>query len=204
MVSKAPETDSQMQKAGDEFHMMMGYCISQWAHIDELLFQIFQSCVGPIKQCAIIYYRQPGIEIRQGLVDEIVLATLPAHKSGKHPHSALKAWKKFKSEWSDLISVRRRIAHHGVWIRSGTMNVTLGTQTLGTIPVPTSFALYANHHERMRGRKSDQDVLTIKELKKHYKDMKALREQIHNFIYGHLKPYLLESSRQSPQQESDS
>ena len=57
----------------DEFHMMIGYCIAEWAGIDDELFRIFQQCTGAKeKQAAIVYYRTPALNVRLGLVDEIV------------------------------------------------------------------------------------------------------------------------------------
>lgn len=78
------EQSKQRDSQDDQFHKMVGFCITEWAHVDELIFDIFHQCVGPLKQCAIIYYRTPGLEMRLGLTDEIVKAVLPkpARKSG--------------------------------------------------------------------------------------------------------------------------
>ena len=64
------------QRNRDEFHMLMGYCMAGWAQVDEWLCRIFVDCIGPIDQSAVIYYRTPGLDVRLGLVDEIVRTTL--------------------------------------------------------------------------------------------------------------------------------
>src|ERR1700685_4657373 len=51
MTESPPQT---MQEQADEFHMMMGYCIAEWASVDDELFNIFQLCVGRKEPSAII------------------------------------------------------------------------------------------------------------------------------------------------------
>ncbi len=82
------------QKESDKFHEMMGYCIAVWADVDDTLFRIFQHCVGAPLQCAIIYYKTPGLEARFSLTDEIVRSVLPKKKPGEHDHAYVKRWDK--------------------------------------------------------------------------------------------------------------
>ena len=105
------------QAASDEFHMMLGYCIAAWADVDDLLFRIFRDCIGPYEQCAIIYYKTPGLEARFSLTDEIVRSVLPKKKPGAHDHPSVKAWDKAIKPRQDLLSQRRRLAHHPVTMR---------------------------------------------------------------------------------------
>src|SRR5258708_5361691 len=81
-----------VQERSDRFHNAIGLCITEWANIDERIFRIFQTCVGPIKQCAIIYYRTPGLDVRVNLTEEIVASRFPSLKPGEHPHRLLKEW----------------------------------------------------------------------------------------------------------------
>jgi hypothetical protein len=54
MTSKSAKTE---REAADEFYMMVGYCIAEWARVDDQLFRIFQACLGATaEQCAIIAY----------------------------------------------------------------------------------------------------------------------------------------------------
>jgi hypothetical protein len=63
--------------------MKIGDCIAEWAGIDDELFRIFQHCTGAKEQqAAIIYYRTPGLNVRLGLVDEIVRSVSPKLSQG--------------------------------------------------------------------------------------------------------------------------
>jgi hypothetical protein len=65
--------------------MMVGYCIAAWADVDEQLFRIFQDCVGPLEQSAIIYYKTPGLDARFTLTNEIVRSILPKRPKNLEP-----------------------------------------------------------------------------------------------------------------------
>jgi hypothetical protein len=84
-MAKASTTGD--NKTRDEFHMMIGYCIAEWAGIDDELFRIFQHCTeAKEQQAAIVYYRAPGLNVRLGLVNEIVRSVLPqTHPGGEGP-----------------------------------------------------------------------------------------------------------------------
>jgi hypothetical protein len=55
------------QELGDEFHMMVGYCIAVWAYVDDALLQVFRECLGPLDQSAAIYFKMPGLDARFSL-----------------------------------------------------------------------------------------------------------------------------------------
>jgi hypothetical protein len=112
-MAKASTTGG--NKTRDEFHMMIGYCIAEWAGIDDELFRIFQHCTGAKEQqTAIVYYRAPGLNVRLGLVNEIVRSVLPqTHPAGKD-HPKLARWKAINMDCEDLFATRRRIAHRPV------------------------------------------------------------------------------------------
>jgi hypothetical protein len=76
------------QECADEFHMMVGYCIAEWARVEDALFRIFQACLSiKAEQCAILYYRTPSLDTRLVLVDEIVKSVLPKKpKPSAHDH----------------------------------------------------------------------------------------------------------------------
>jgi hypothetical protein len=145
MVEVPPKT---WQKLGDRFHLMIGECIAAWAQVDDELFRIFHHCVGPLQQCAIIYYRMPGLDARFNLVDEIVRSVLPKRlrKSGGHDHPSVKAWIKAKGDYQMLLSVRRRIAHHPVGVRRGSIYLDV---SFTDVPPPSWFEIYVSEHERL-------------------------------------------------------
>jgi len=154
----------------DKFHMHIGYCIAEWAELDERLFLIFQSCVGSPEQCAIIYYKIPGLEPRLSLTDEIIRSVFPKteRKSGDHtqdyPHVV--RWSKIKTSIEGLLSTRRRIAHHQVaaemGIRYAARTISLRENSIEdfedtfTRNEPMEFlswfSIYMSHGETLRGK----------------------------------------------------
>jgi hypothetical protein len=85
----AREQKKSWQELGDEFYIMIGQCIAAWAQVDDELFRIFRSCLGPYEQSAIIYYRTPGLDARFGLTDEIVRSVLPERPNPALGHSIM-------------------------------------------------------------------------------------------------------------------
>ncbi len=152
------------QELADEFHMLMGYCIAEWATVDESLFMIFRDCVGPYEQCAIIYYRSPGLDIRLNLTDEIVRSILPKHKPGEHPADSVKEWDSIKKNFSNLLSVRRRIAHQPVNItfipgrRVAIPTVNKEAFARYSAQPQPSFDIFASKHEEIRGKQPSKPL----------------------------------------------
>jgi hypothetical protein len=51
-----------VQDLADEFHSLIGYCIAEWAKVDEELFRICWSCLGTHRERAsVVYYRTPTL-----------------------------------------------------------------------------------------------------------------------------------------------
>jgi hypothetical protein len=169
------------QKDMDEFHMMIGYCVAAWAEVDEQLFEIFASAIGPRDQSAILYYRTPGLDVRLKTTDEIVLSVLPERKraSGGHDHPDVVEWKKARKGFEDLLSERRRIAHHQV-------GVSVYFDDSGD-HFKTAFEIFMSYQERLRGKGSPDDTLGIDDLRSHLAKVKALRSRLLNFCKHFLK-----------------
>lgn len=148
-------------EASNEFHMLIGYCIAEWASIDDQLFRIFRHCTGAKEeQAAIIYYKTPGLNVRLTMVDEIVRSVLPKNpkQTGGHDHPNMKRWKEIFCKCNKLFATRRRIAHQPVRAQ----------ETLIPTPPPNapyyldmnpgldmtlqaSFEIYTSQTEQMRG-----------------------------------------------------
>jgi hypothetical protein len=178
--------------AADEFYCMIGQCIAEWAKVDNELFGVFKYCVGPYDQCAIIYYRIPGLDARFGLTDEIVQSVFPKTEGGKQPHPGLKAWTKAIKGYKELLSVRRRIAHHPVdmkmalhWKPSST-NQTIDYTQLNALAFPPArswFEIYVSQHEGIRNKESDRKPLVLKDLKTHLLEVNSLSARIMIFYH---------------------
>jgi hypothetical protein len=196
----------QWQKLGDEFHMMMGYCIAEWAQVDESLFEIFHTCVGPREQCAIIYYRIPGLDPRFSLTDEIVCSVLPQRdrKSGGHDHPDVKLWKETIGKYQGLLNERRRIAHHPValrtpWILDIEMIGAMGLNGSALPAGPSHFEIYVNHNESLREKSSDLPALSVGDLRLHLAKVNKFHGDLRRFLRDVLLKRHEEHLPQSPQ-----
>jgi hypothetical protein len=190
----------QWVQLSDEFYKAIGRCIAEWAKVDEALFAIFRQCVGPLDQCAIIYYRTPGLDVRLSLTDEIVKSVLPRTEPGRQDHPHLLAWATARKGFTDLLAIRRRIAHHPVVtkaIPSGLCD-PFGSLLFGAGPVISGFELYASHGERLRGKASNDKPLTIHDLRNHMASVTLLHIQLHQFLRDALLAQNEEPARQAP------
>ncbi len=165
----------------DTFYRAIGTCIGSWAWVDEKFFEIFQACVGPRTQCAIIYYRVPSLDARIKLVDEIVLSRLPQKDAGQHDHPSVIEYKAISKVASDLLAMRRRVAHHPVHIQIwgqedenfNVLNVELEL---------TAFEIYVSAHERERDPKKDWKVLTLADLETHTFAVNKVSRDLGDFL----------------------
>jgi hypothetical protein len=187
-----------------EFYEAVGRSIAGWARVDEALFNVFvQSMNGPYRQCSIIYYRSPGLDVRLGMVDEIVVSLLPTTAPGGPKHEALKIWSTIKNEMLRLLPVRRRIAHHsvqhrtvhGIGLASGpsTPLAPTGLAT-GGLMVTAGFGVYMGLPERARGRNAHQEPLGIEELRKHQDEVEQLAMHLIHFGQSTLPSYAAQVS----------
>jgi hypothetical protein len=95
----------------------------------------------------------------------------------------VKAWKAAKDGYGDLLSVRRRIAHHPTAIRSGPKFSIFDDVRTFHQPPSSWFEIYVNQHERLRERSSNLKAFRIDDLRKHLIATTALRDRLVNFFY---------------------
>jgi hypothetical protein len=196
--------------SGDEFYSLLGQCIAEWANVDDELFRIFRDCVGPYNQCAIIYYRQPGLDIRFGLTDEIVRSVFPppVRKNGGHPHQGVKAWAIAIKGYDKLLSERRRIAHHPVQLtislkKQRDKPTYIGTYPLAYPPPRSWYEIYVGQHEKLRENSSKLKPMGLGELRNHLIEVKNLRGRLLIFFHDTLTKLPQESRQSNPQSASE-
>jgi hypothetical protein len=147
-----------------EFLMYVGYCITTWADVEEKLFDILWKCLKcPPEQAAIVYYRTPNLDGRLSLTDELVKHALPKpkRKSGGHPHPDVKQWNELEAKFRQLLSVRRRIAHHP--FHSMTFPASHGL-----LSGYTSVQIWISEEEKLRGKADAVQPLLLGDLKAHH------------------------------------
>lgn len=162
-----------MSDVFDEFHKWVGVSITGWAHAEDYLFMICQTCLGVRHELAsIVYYRTPQLDSRLKLVDELLVAILPSkkRKNGGHLHPDLTQWVSIKKELENLLTVRRRIAHHP-------MRANLDTEVPGgfRIHIETSFA------EWLRGRSENSLLLRQSDLIAHVMKLQTTVRDLKKF-----------------------
>jgi len=164
------------RKERDAFHMLMGYCVAAWAEVDDELFRIFCDCLGPRDQSAVVYYRTPGLDIRLGLTDELVRVTmLPSWERPGKRDPRIKAWEAAMKGFRELLSVRRRIAHHPVH----STPFQFGVHGWGERLIAQE--IHVGRNERLRDNAAKLKPLRAIDLRRHRTDVAALAIRLHSF-----------------------
>jgi hypothetical protein len=95
-------------------YLMIGRCISEWANIEETLFDIFCLILSiETELAAIIFYKTPTLDSRRTLMTELIEARFPT-SPGKPPHRLLKEWRGISGEVETLVPYRNLMAHHPI------------------------------------------------------------------------------------------
>jgi hypothetical protein len=113
MSEKPPLSALAVDEDEKEFFSQVGGAITDWAAIDERLFNI---CADVLKTdrrlSAVVYYRNTTLGARLVLVDELLKATFPKENpSGGQDHPMIVTWSKLYKPINDELNVRNRLAH---------------------------------------------------------------------------------------------
>jgi hypothetical protein len=175
------------QELGDEFHMMVGYCIAEWANVEDLLFKICAQCLScSMERAAIIYFRTPNIDARLTLASELVKTVLPRQQPGTRPHPDVKLWDTLAADFRELLQTRNRLAHHPVMARTNFSVLGSGGAGAGLSLLESWFEIYVSNQERLRGRSKKLKPLIIADLKKHAERTQEIKGQLRSFTEGTL------------------
>jgi hypothetical protein len=153
----------------------------------------------------------PGLDVRLGLVDEIVKSILPKKpkRGGSHEHQDVKKWNRVVKDCKSLLSFRRRVAHHPVRAQyemkpAYRINPWYLDQTSG-VPktAQASNQIYVSQNEQSRGRDDGPLPLTIIDLQQHLHATHKLYSDINTYCTV-LAPYLKQVRHSiRPRQETD-
>jgi hypothetical protein len=166
-----------------DFHMWLGYCISNWAAVESLVFDVFLAAMEcPRKQAAIIYYRTQNLSLRLDLANELVPIMLEMDESKRA--DALKEWKGIYKEIKDLLGTRNRLAHHPVKIRDerAMFDDGVGFDDGTGFAGATWAESYVTDDERLRGKYDEKPALKIGNLKIHRAGTQFVILRIFNFL----------------------
>jgi len=174
------EPSETWRRLSDEFHMVMGYSIAAWAQVENELFRIFADCMGLEDHSAVVYYRTPGLDVRLSMVDEIVRTTLlPSWERPGNADPRIKAWKAATKGFRDLLSVRRRIAHHPVTPRQEHRRFGMRFGEAA----PSWYEIHVSQNERMRHNAAKLPPLTIDDLNRHWAEVEKLTDRLARFFH---------------------
>lgn len=169
------------QELADDFLLQVGACITQWADVEEELFEICLACLGcPRERAAIVYYRTPTIDTRLKLVDELIEAVFPKpdRPSGGHVHPDIKRWRRIRTSFETALRTRSRIAHQPMATRSELRNI--GLLLLGWYQ-ESWFEIYVSRNEQYRKKAANTPALRINDLKAHYRVVLSLKDGLRSF-----------------------
>jgi hypothetical protein len=183
---------------------MIGNCITQWAHVQDEIFEICLQCLRCSREsAAIVYYRTPTIDARMNLADELVELALPKplRKSGGHDHPDIKKWTRIRKQFDALTTPRNQMAHHPVWFRVA----GLSQRNPAHAPPPNEpswFEVYTGRNERLRSRSAKYKPLRLNELRIHLTKLNEFIGSLQQFRTQVLVKRVAASSSQGPSPKS--
>jgi hypothetical protein len=183
---------------------MIGNCITQWAHVQDEIFEICLQCLGCSREnAAIVYYRTPTMDARMNLADELVTVALPKppRKSGGRDYPDLKAWTDIGTQFNALKTPRNQMAHHPVWFRVAGL---FRGDPAHTPPInePSWFEVYVGQNERLRGRSAKSKPLRLNDLRIHLTKLNQLIASLQQFRIQMLVKHVAASSSQGSSPKS--
>ena len=109
--------EKNLRAARESFYAKIGACITRWAEVEHILFDIFHAALGSNKtQAAVVFVQLPTFSNRLRMTDLLVAEVFPKRqrKNGGHDHPDKKNWDKVVSSIVDLTAIRNIIAHKPV------------------------------------------------------------------------------------------
>jgi hypothetical protein len=171
MDDHKPQT---VQEIGDEFMRFLGMCITEWAQIEEELFEICHAILRTRKEhTAIIYYRTPTLDSRLELAEELVTTMFPKPESGAHPSPERRIWKDIYDEVKNLLPKRNQLAHSPVGPTITDIN--------GDWLTDVKYESYPHPHEKMRGKAKEKQPMELSDLKDHISSASLLWAHLRTF-----------------------
>jgi hypothetical protein len=161
-----------------ELFASLGRAITDWANLEDELFEITASILGSSRhRTAIVFYRTPTLESRTTLTSDLVESLWPSLEPGGHPAPLLKEWKTLQADIKSLLPVRNSLAHHqvapvvSVYTSDGGKNLTFQARQ----------ASHKSNTQRLRKPDDHLGVLGIKEITAHIQAVSEMINRLRNF-----------------------
>jgi hypothetical protein len=188
-MSIRPSSTPSIEAKQNEFMAMVGYCITDWAAVEEQLFGVFYDILEiSMERAAIIYLRTPTLESRLSLLDEILHTAYPGErKNGGHQHKDLDVWDGILKEIRDLLPVRNRLAHSPI---GAGIYGTIDDET-DTITQIREIRVESSSHVHERARKPEEkEPLSIQDLTTYRPKISGVHKRLFEFRVGPLSAQL--------------
>ncbi len=166
-------------------HLWIGRCISEWANIEETIFDI--CCIAlctHIKLAAIVFYKTPSLSARLTLTTELLQA-LFSKEPGAHANHILKNWREITATIDELILYRNLMAHqplddapiggYDFFINSDE------TDILKLMAYRDSFKIAMSKSEAIRGKKAKIPAIDEKDMPNYFERVRELYKSMISF-----------------------
>jgi hypothetical protein len=178
--SATPISTHSVNEDEKEFLYQVGSAITEWAKIDERLFEICAAVLRASKQhVAIIYYRINTLSGRLSLVDELVKTVLPkkGRERGGHDHPITKSWTTINNDIDSRLSFRNQLAHSP----SGPMTKIEDKPDGSWHITDIWWASYISRPEQQRGKNRDFSEIKIEDIKSHLQALAKIWMDLRDF-----------------------
>jgi hypothetical protein len=158
--------------SGGQFYALIGYCINQWAYVDQTLADFCHHALGSdLKRSFVVYYYQNGFGSRLNLVSKL----LSTHElSDEHAQ----IWKRLRDKLQELAGFRNAIAHSPVRSVSETRLVEDGGQNEGEPRYISQswWEVYSEQNEVLTGKK--EKIFTQVHVMAHLSELQNCHQQL--------------------------
>jgi hypothetical protein len=162
----------------DQFFAALGRAITDWAYLEQELFEITAKILGCTRErAAIVFYRTPTIESRITLTRDLVYSALPGHRPGEQPHPSVTIWEELQGDIKDNLSIRNRLAHHSVTHVVDIYQSEDGKEH----KIEIRQASYISQTEHLRKGGQPLEALGIEEIEAHIRVVHFLINRLRNF-----------------------
>jgi hypothetical protein len=184
--------------ASDEFHMWLGYCIANWAKVEDFLFVLFWAALqGPKEQAQLLYYRNNTFGARLGLTDDMVRLALRSYQRG------VSDWETLRKEIEALSKTRNRLAHHPVAFRDERVVIDEDSGGFGEVYGVAWAESFVPEGERMTRKKYQKQVLKLGDLRLHRVETEFIKARLGQFLNAMLLgPPLPQPEQSNPHKEA--
>jgi hypothetical protein len=187
-----------MQDLGEEFMMFLGMCITEWANVEDEVFEIFHAVLSTDhRRTAILFYNVPTLESRLNLCSELLTTIFPqpVKKNGGHKNADHKAWDKLLAAIKDAMKTRNRLAHSPV-----APFLASGQNWLKAIARGEAirFRLYTPLPKKNRQKHAGEGPIELGDLKVHLATVAELVGQLQRFRLA-LRAHILKLPQPKPQ-----